>query len=83
MAPSISFSVAFTLILDLLVFAVVYLTASPLTGAVNAADLSTMEYAFAGIKVVSPVVGLLLRYERFVLSLKAWKPVGKNANRVA
>jgi len=63
-------SMVLTLILDLLVFFGLFLTLAPLAGAVNRADVETMEYAFRDLRGVNIVVDLLFRYERLVLSIR-------------
>ena len=68
--PKIAFSSVLSLLLDLLVFFGLYLTLAPLAGAIRGTDLDTMEHTFKDLKVVKDVFGLLLRYERLMLSIR-------------
>ncbi len=62
-------SSALTLLADLLVFTLSYLTLAPLLGAIKTDDMSTMEHTFAGLGIVSRLIGLLLRYVKLILSI--------------
>jgi len=68
--PRVFSSSILTLFLDVLVFFTLFLTLAPLAGAVNGTDLETMEYIFKDLKLVKYAATLLLRYERFVLSIR-------------
>ncbi len=59
----------FTLVAELVVFVAVYFTLAPLLRAVKLEDLVVMEHSFSGLGVLSGGVGLLLRYEKFLVSL--------------
>jgi stage V sporulation protein B len=68
--PKVAFSSVLTLVLDLLVFFGLYLTLAPLAGAIRGTDLDTMEHAFKDLKFVESAFGILLRYERLLISIR-------------
>jgi O-antigen/teichoic acid export membrane protein len=68
--PPIASSSALSLLVDLLVFFGIYATLAPVAGAVNDRDLDVMEHTFRDLKLVGTVLGVLLRYERRILSLR-------------
>jgi O-antigen/teichoic acid export membrane protein len=68
--PYVAHSSALSLLLDSVVFFGLYLTLSPVVGAISRKDLDVMGHAFKDLRVVGRLVGLLLRYERFLLSLR-------------
>src|SRR5208282_1339292 len=55
------------LVADVLAFLFVYLTAAPLVGAIDVADVETLGAAFEGLGVLSDALQLILRYELLVL----------------
>lgn len=67
--PSFPTSNVVTLVADLVVFTLVYLTLVPLLRAVKHADLEIMRHSFSGLGVLTRAVEALLRYEDFLLSL--------------
>ena len=67
---SIIHSTLLQLVLDLVVFALVYLSLAPLTGAINGKDLDIIEHTFKDLKGVNRLSGILLRFERGFLALR-------------
>jgi stage V sporulation protein B len=72
--PSVPSSNVLTLVVDFVLFAVVYLTLAPLLRAVKMDDLEIMQHSFSGLGILSKAFGVLLRYERFLLSLGGKPP---------
>ena len=58
------------LVLGFALFLIVYLTTSPLIGAINQAEINNFRHMFSGIPVVSKIVEIVLRLEERVLKLR-------------
>lgn len=67
--PNIPLSNVLTLATNLVLFSFVYLTLAPLSRAIKSSDLRIMEHSLSGMGVLSKAFGLLLRYQRFLLSV--------------
>jgi hypothetical protein len=68
--PPVASSSALSLLVDFLVFFGLYVTLAPVANAVNVRDLDVMEHVFIDLKMVGSLFVLLLRYERWILSLR-------------
>jgi stage V sporulation protein B len=68
--PPVASSNALSLLVDFLVFFGLYVTLAPVANAVNVRDLDVMEHAFIDLRIFGSLFALLLRYERWMLSLR-------------
>lgn len=67
--PLSSTSNVVTIVANLTVFVPIYLTLTPFLRAVKEGDLEIMRHALSGLGPLSRVIGIVLEYEEFILSL--------------
>lgn len=69
LVPIVAASNVLTLIVDIAVFFVLYLTLSPAVGVVDVSDLYTFKLTLGELRLVGSIASPILRYEGFVISL--------------
>ena len=67
--PHVPFSNILTLLADLVLFSLVYLTLVPLLRVVRRPDIETMRHTFSGLGVLSTAFRLVARYEELIISM--------------
>jgi O-antigen/teichoic acid export membrane protein len=69
--PLLSFPEPVTLVVEVIVFVVVYFTSAPLLRAVDTSDIERLEISIESLGAVARLLSLILRYELLILKLSS------------